>query len=228
MKYLKVVVVAIFMILILGVGNSVFATDKSVVENYIKDNKINVNNITSTDVLNMYQDLSKEYSNDEIADMIDSYSAELEQGGVSSNTISTGTKVLRQTDSSTLNEVLDDVNIDKVKEKLDNGESAEEILKDIQANMSTTKKASIAGKILLSNKTIKNVLTVVIIYAIIMIILKGLIFVKARKHFWATFIPVYRDGVLFNICGYSYWWLILLLIPSIGPLVYGVVSVCSI
>ena len=43
MKYLKVVVVAIFMILILGVGNSVFATDKSVVENYIKDNKINVN-----------------------------------------------------------------------------------------------------------------------------------------------------------------------------------------
>ena len=102
MKYLKVVVVAIFMILILGVGNSVFATDKSVVENYIKDNKINVNNITSTDVLNMYQDLSKEYSNDEIADMIDSYSAELEQGGVSSNTISTGTKVLRQTDSSTL------------------------------------------------------------------------------------------------------------------------------
>ena len=51
MKYLKVVVVAIFMILILGVGNSVFATDKSVVENYIKDNKINVNNITSTDVL---------------------------------------------------------------------------------------------------------------------------------------------------------------------------------
>ena len=61
MKYLKVVVVAIFMILILGVGNSVFATDTSVVENYIKDNKINVNNITSTDVLNMYQDLSKEY-----------------------------------------------------------------------------------------------------------------------------------------------------------------------
>ena len=39
MKYLKVVVVAIFMILILGVGNSVFATDTSVVENYIKDIK---------------------------------------------------------------------------------------------------------------------------------------------------------------------------------------------
>ena len=216
MKYLKIVVVAIFMILILGVESSVFATDTSVVEKYIKDNKINVNNITSTDVLNMYQDLSKEYSNDEIADMIDSYSAELEQGGISSNTISTGTKVLRQTDANTLNEVLEDVNIDEVKEKLDNGESAEEILKDMQEN--------IAGKILLSNKTVKNVLTVVIIYAIIMIILKGLIFVKARKHFWATFIPVYRDGVLFKICGYSYWWLILLLIPVIGWFMYGILK----
>ena len=85
MKYLKVVVIAIFMILILGIGNSVFAADTSVVENYINDNKINVNNITSTDVLNMYQDLSKEYSNDEIADMLDDYSSELEQGGISSN-----------------------------------------------------------------------------------------------------------------------------------------------
>lgn len=224
MKYLKVVVVAIFMILILGVGNSVFATDTSAVENYIKDKKINVNNITSTDILNMYQDLSKEYSNDEIADMIDSYSAELEQGGINSNTISTGTKVLRQTDASTINEVLEDVNIDEVKEKLDNGESAEEILKDMQENMSTTKKASIVGKILLSNKTVKNVLTVVIIYAIIMIILKGLIFVKARRHFLATFIPVYRDGVLFKICGYSYWWLILLFIPVIGWFMYGILK----
>lgn len=224
MKYLKAVIVVAIIIIILGIENAVMATDASVIEKYIKENKINVNKITSTDVLNMYQDLSKEYSNDEIADMIDSYSTELEQAGISSNTISTGTKVLRQTDADTINEVLEDVNIDEIKEKLDKGESAEKILKDMQENMSTTKKASIAGKIILSNKTVKNILTVAVIYAIIMIILKGFIFVKAGKTFWATFIPVYRDGLLFKICGYSYWWLILLLIPFIGWFIYGILK----
>ena len=224
MKYLKIVIVAVFMVIILGVGNYAFATDTSIVENYIKDNKINVNNITATDVLNMYQDLSKEYTNNEIADMVESYSVQLKQEGISSNIISTGTKVLRQTDANTINEVLKELNIEEVKEKLDNGESVEKILKDMQENMSLPQKVFIARKIIFSNKTIKNVVICVIIYVIIMVILKGLIFVKARKYFWATFIPVYRDGVLFKICGYSYWWLILLLIPIIGWFMYAILK----
>ena len=90
------------------------------------------------------------------------------------------------------------------------------------------KRTKTRKKIKLNKKLVCTIgvllLIMAVIYAIIMIILKGLIFVKARKHFWATFIPVYRDGVLFNICGYSYWWLILLLIPVIGWFMYGILK----
>ncbi len=224
MKYLKTISTIIITIIILGIANTSFAVEKVDIEEYLKEKNMNVNNISASDALTIYQDLSKEYSNEEIAEMIDDYSPELKQKGISENTLSAGKTLLEQTDAKTLNEVFEEVNVEEIKEKLEQGYSAEEILNDIKNEMPTQKKVSVASKIILSNKIVKTVIIISLIYGIYAIIIRGLIYIKAREHFWATFIPFYRDAVLFKICGYSAWWLILLLIPIIGWFIYGVLK----
>ena len=223
MKYLKVAFTLIIMVIILE-SNISFAADKTAVENYLNENNINVNNITTSEVLTMYQDLSKEYSNDEIADMLNEYSEEIQKRGISNKAISTGTTILKQTDAETLNEVLNDVGVEEVKEKLESGDSAEKILTDIKDNMSTTQKASIVKKIVLNNKTTKKIISFLSLYIIYNVLIMGVLFIKSKEHFWATFIPIYRDIVLFRICGYSAWWIIWLFIPIIGWFIYWVLK----
>lgn len=225
MKNLKRIIIISIIVILFITANCIFAADTTEIENYIKENNLNANSITASDVITMYQDLSKEYSNEEIANMIDEYSGELEKNGVSSEVISTGTTLLTSTDAQTLNEVLDDVNVEEIKEKLDNGASAEEIINDVKNNMTTTQKVSTASKLLLSNKIIKTVFTVWVIYVIYMILIRGIIYKKAGEHFFATFIPFYRDAVLFKMCGYSSWWLLLLLIPIIGWFIYAILKI---
>ncbi len=224
MKYIKIISTIVITIIILGITNTCFAAEKVDIEEYLKEKNMNIDNISASDALTIYQDLSKEYSNEEIAEMIDNYSTELKEKGVDENILSAGKTLLEQTDAKTLNEVFEDVNIEEVKEKLEQGYSAEEILNDIKNEMPTQKKVSIASKIILSNKIVKTMIIILFVYGIYLIIIRGLIYIKAREHFWATFIPFYRDAVLFKICGYSAWWLILLLIPIVGWFIYGILK----
>lgn len=225
MKNLKRIIITTIITILFITANYVFAVEKEDLEKYIKENNINTNSVNASDIITMYQDLSKEHSNEEIANMVDEYSQELEQKGVSSDAISMGKTILTSTDAETLNEVLEDINVEEIKEKIENGATAEEILNDVKNSMTTTQKVGTAGKLLLSNKIIKTVFIVWIIYAIYMILIRGIIYKKAGKPYFATFIPFYRDAVLFKICGYSYWWMVLLLIPIIGWFIYGILKI---
>ena len=225
MKNLKRIIITTIITILFITTNYVFAVEKEDLEKYIKENNINTNSVNASDIITMYQDLSKEHSNEEIANMVDKYSQELEKKGVSSDAISMGKTILTSTDAKTLNEVLEDINVEEIKEKIDNGATAEEILNDVKNSMTTTQKVGTASKLLLSNKIIKTVFIVWIIYEIYMILIRGIIYKKARKPYFATFIPFYKDAVLFKICGYSYWWMLLLLIPIIGWFIYGILKI---
>lgn len=220
----KIIIITIITILFLAT-NYVFAVEKQDLKKYIKENNININSVNASDIITIYQNLSKEHSNEEIANMVDDYSQELEDKGVSKEAITAGKTILTSTDAKTLNEVLEDINVEEIKEKIDNGMTAEEILSDVKNSMTTTKKVSIASKLLLSNKIIKTICIIWIIYLIYIILIRGIIYKKAKKTYFATFIPFYRDAVLFKICGYSYWWMILLLIPIIGWFIYGILKI---
>lgn len=223
-KLNKIIVVLIIMVMFITV-NSVNAVDKTKLEEYIKENKINASNVNASDVLTIYQDLSKEYTNKEMSELLDEYSEDLNQKGISNEDISKGKTILNSTDAETLNEVLEDVNVEDIKKKIDEGVSTEEIINDITDNMSTTKKVSTVGKIAFGNKMIKTCFIIYIVYIIIMVIIRGFVYKKAGEHYWATFIPFYRDIVLFRICGYSAGWILLLFLPIIGWIIYGILKI---
>lgn len=225
MKNLKrVIILTIITVLFLGT-NIVKADDISIIEQYLKDNDLYSNKISTSDIITMYQDLSKEYSNDEIAKMINENSDKIEERGINSKTLSTVETLINSTDAETLNDILEDVNVEKIKEKIDNGATTEEILKDVQENMTTRQKVSTVGKLALSNKILKNVLIIWILISLYMILIRGVIYKKAGEAYWTTFIPFYRDAVLFKICGYSAWWLLLLIIPIVGWIMYGILKI---
>lgn len=92
-------------------------------------------------------------------------------------------------------------------------------------------KANDKTNLLLSNLWNSNlwnvIFIVLIVIAIYRILLRAVIYKKAKKHAWATFIPIYRNIVMLNLCGMSPWWLLLLFVPVIGWLLLWLVSVAS-
>lgn len=224
MKNLKRIISLSIVVLFVCIS-TVFATNPSKIDEYIKENNLSANTITASQIITMYQDLSKEYSNEEIAQMLDEYSGTIEEGGIAKEAISTGKKILTTTDSETLNQILEDVNVEDIKQKLDNGATAEEVVNDIKDTMTTTQKISVVRKFIFGNKTLKLIVCIWIGLIIYLVIIRGIIYKKAGRNFVTTFIPFYRDIVLFKICGYSAWWILLLLLPVIGWIIYGIFKI---
>jgi len=51
------------------------------------------------------------------------------------------------------------------------------------------------------------------------------VFVKAGKPGWAAIIPIYNTIVLLEIVGRPWWWILLMLIPVVGLVIYILVMV---
>ncbi len=45
------------------------------------------------------------------------------------------------------------------------------------------------------------------------------VFAKAGKPAWAAFVPIYNGWVLFEIAGKPGWWVLVSLIPIVGPII---------
>lgn len=223
---IKIVFITIIVI-IMGISYSFAANSEleTEIENYVRDNNIDESSLSSSDIINIYQDLSQNYTNEEISKMITDYSDELENKGLSKNAVTTITTVLDSTSAEALNEFLETANVDEIKEELDNGATVKDILSKVNENMTTKQKVSTASKLLLSNKVIKNISIISVVVLIYAILIRGVLYKKAGRHYFTTFIPIYRDAVLLRICGYSAGWLALLLIPIIGWVLYGIVRI---
>lgn len=185
-------------------------------------------NIDITKVITEYEKLTQEYTNDEIADMIEKNKDKLEEKGISSDVVSAGTQVLRTMDEESVTKILkEDIKIDEVKEKLEDGYTPNEVINYVTKNLTTKEKVNIALKLLFANKYFKIAVIIISILMIYSIILRWIIFSKAGKHGFAAIIPIYRDVVYFKICSISPWVILFILLPIIGWLILAVLKIVS-
>lgn len=185
-------------------------------------------NIDITKVITEYEKLTQEYTNDEIADMIEKNKDKLEEKGISSDVVSAGTQVLRTMDEESVTKILkEDIKIDEIKEKLEDGYTPNEVINYVTKNLTTKEKVNIALKLLFANKHFKIAVIIISVIMIYSIILRWIIFSKAGKHGFAAIIPIYRDVVYFKICSISPWVILFILLPIIGWLILAVLKIVS-
>lgn len=184
--------------------------------------------IDVTKLVTEYEELTKEYSNDEIADMIEENKDVLEKKGISSEAISAGTEVLRNMEPEKVTKILkEDIKIDDVKKKLDEGYTPSEVVSDVAKSLSTEEKISIGIKLLLANKIFKTTVVILGILLVYSIILRWIIFTKAGKHGFAAIIPIYKDVVYYKVCSISPWVILFALLPIIGWIILAVIKIVS-
>ncbi len=198
---------------------------KEDLEQYLKDSK----DINASEVIEMYDGLTEQYSNQDIANMVQENKKEIiNKTGIDEETLNKGTNVLSTLDTEETKKILrEDLNIEEIQEKLDNGYTVSQIVNDIQEQMTTSKKISIATRLLLASSIVKTVLIVLVLLVLYKIIIRWIIFRKAEEHGWASIIPIYNEITYLNVCGITPWWMLILLIPGIGWLIYGIVKIIS-
>lgn len=206
--------------------------DKEELSNTVKNliltiNSEGLNKTLLSYAINLYVEASEVYSNNEIAELIEENKEELVQNGVSEQDVNSITTVLKNVDTVQLRKVLNQINIDEIALKIEDGESLQEIFQETMDNMSTTEKVSLIANMLLSAYVIKKVLWVLLIIFIYRTLLRCVIYRKAGKRAWAPFIPIYRNVVMLKICKMSPWWLLLLLVPVVGWIILWIVCVAS-
>lgn len=199
-------------------------------ENYIKEEtSIDTANLDIAELALMYDELTEEYSNQDIANMIEENKQQIiEDTGVDEETLNTGTTILRSLDTEETKQILkEDLNIEEVQQKLDSGYTIDEVVQEMQEQMTTSNKVSIAFKLLLASSIVKTVLTILGILIIYKIIIRWIIFKKAGKHGWAAIIPIYSQITYLKVSNLNPWWILILLIPILGWIVYGIIKIIS-
>lgn len=199
-------------------------------QNYIEEEtSIDTTNLDIAELALMYDELTEEYSNQDIANMIEENKQQIiEDTGVDENTLNTGTTILRSLDTEETKQILkEDLNIEEVQQKLDSGYTIDEVVLEMQEQMTTSNKVSIAFKLLLASSIVKTVLTILGILIIYKIIIRWIIFKKAGKHGWAAIIPIYSQITYLKVSNLSPWWILILLIPILGWIVYGIIKIIS-
>lgn len=229
MKKIKTkIVITIIAILLamLFISNPVKALTKTEEENILAQSGINTNNIDKDQFIALYDEYSAEYSNEELAKMIEENKEAIKkQTGASEETIKAGITILETTDPETLKEIMTkDINVEEVKKQLDEGKTLEEAISN---NISNEDAAQITFKLLFANTVFTTYFTVVVMLTFLGIIIKWIIYNKAGEHGWAAIIPIYRDVVYYKVCGISPWVLLWWLLPIIGWLILLIITVIS-
>lgn len=206
--------------------------DEEVVSDTIKDLILTINSegmskSLLSQTLNLYTQLTTQYTNNEIVDMIEQNKSELEQNDVPMDNVNSVITLLKSVDTVQLRKVLSQVDADQIAMKIEDGENIQTIIKDITGDMTTAEKVNFVMDILLSAYVTKIIIIAFIILFIYRTLLRCVIYKKAHKKAWAPFIPIYRNIVMLKICGMSPWWLLLLFVPIIGCLLLFVVNVAS-
>lgn len=187
---------------------------------------VDAEDITKEDILKLYDEVIEQYSPETIADMLEENAKEIEAQGVSKEVIAAGANFIRETDTESIRQIIeDDIDIEEVKEKIKQGYTADQILSSMVEEAPMEKKIEIGTKLLLSNRMIKTILTIMIILFIYGTILRWVIYEKAGKHGFAAIIPLYRQIVMYQVCGLSPWLMLLWLVPIFGWIAMFVIAI---
>lgn len=215
-------------------SNFIFADAKVTLNNEDLEEKVNKmldtnsNNIDVNKLVDEYEELSKNYTNDQIADMIEKNQDKLEKKGISQSAISAGTNILRTTDPNQVTKILkEDVNVEDMQNKINEGYSPNEVVEELATTLTIEQKIVIFLKFLFANTIFKTFFVIFIIYVIYRVILRWIIYSKAGKHGFASIIPIYRDIIYFKVCQMSPWVILFILIPVIGWLILIILKIIS-
>ena len=126
-------------------------------------NSEGMNKTLLAETVNLYLQLTKTYTNGEIASMIEENQKYFEQENVAMDNVNTVVTFLKSIDSKQLNKVLEQIDVDKVSNQISNGESIQSILKEIAGNMSTAEKVNFVVDILLSAYVVKTALIALVV-----------------------------------------------------------------
>lgn len=227
--------VTIFTIVCIGIlgkqayGEVQAITDTKMIQEqieYYAQNMVDGASITKEDILKVYDAISEEYSPEDIADMLEENAKEIQAQGVDKELIEAGANFIRTTDEKEIRKIIEnDINFEGIQEKIEKGYRPEEILSSVVQEMSNTKKVEIATKVVLSNKIVKTVIAILIILFIYGTILRWRIYTKAGKPGWAAIIPVYRQIVMYQVCGLSPWLMLLWFVPILGWLGITIIAI---
>lgn len=229
-KLIIITILIVLFILIQLISNHVKAavtkeeTLKEQAEYYARN--INLNEITKEDVLKAYDELSKNYTNEELANILEEHKEEIKEQGISEEVIGAGKELLKTTDRDSVRKIIEeDIDFDNIKEKVEEGYTSNQIVKQVITETPTEKKVKIATKLILSNTIVRIVLVIASILFIYDTILRWILYRKAGKHGWAAIIPLYRQIVMYQICGLSPWLMLLWFIPIFGWIAIFIIGI---
>lgn len=193
-KVKNIVIMTILMILVMV--STVKATNNSIASEIDMNNKEEVSNTIRdlvltigsegmqknllSEAINMYTEVTKTYSNEEIAGMIEEHKDEFTQNRIKSEDIDSMVKVLNSFDTEKMKKVLETLDADKIAEKIANGESTQDIIKEITASLSTTEKIGLAVDVILSARIMKTILIIIIAIFVYRTLLRCIIYKKAK------------------------------------------------
>ena len=219
----KIIFVIIMMLFLLTICTKIHATDQNI------DNSINSTIVSKEDFLKAYDEFTEKYSKEDLKNMIEENKDEImKELKIDEQTFKTGTELIVSFDRKELRKIIvEDLNIEEIQQKVNKGYSTEQIINDIQAKMSTFKKLSVITKILLANTIINNIITMSLAFTIYITALRWIIFVKAKRHGWASIIPIYKEVTYLKVSNISPWWILILLIPVFGWLIYVIIKLIS-
>lgn len=180
-----------------------------------------------TEAIKTYKDVSKEYTNEEIVTMIENNKDKIKSNGQAKENIDNICKVLKNVDKDKLNAIIEKTDMEQVISEVEDGATLLDIVNKTTANMSTREKVGLMVSIAWSANIIRIITRIVIILAIYKLLVRCVIYKKAKKRAWAVLIPIYKDVVMLQICGMSSWWLLLLLVPVVGWIILWLVHVAS-
>ena len=233
-KYVKIIAVLAIPLMVLGcltISKATTAKEDNIADFLLNNTSIDFENFKDSDVITLIEELTSEYSTEDLADILEQYSDELDEAGLDEETLGVATNFLRSTDTSDLRKLLKEIDLDEIKTRLNNGEAMEEVIESTVADMPAGELAGLAGKFLLTNKIFKSALIksaiTSLLITVYMIVVRWIIYKKAGKHGWAAIIPIYKDVVWLKIAGLSPWLLLLFLIPIFGWIALAIIFIVA-
>ncbi len=195
-------------------------------ENQNEDKKAEIKSANVESILNLYEELSKVLTNEEMATFLENNKSTLSKAGISKSMLNTSISMLKNFDTSTVVDIVrNDLNINEIAKNSKEGATADSILKSAIKKAPITDKVKIICKLLFSNGYFRLLFALMIVLAVYSVIVTSFIFKKAKKPYYATYIPIYRDIIHLELCNFSPWLLILVFIPFIGWLALAAISV---
>lgn len=230
-RKLVVILIVVFCISCILFSNKVNAVNmQEELNNIINSTSVNIeniDNISSEEILNIYDEIADKYTNEEIADMIlDNKEQISSEAGISEGVVEAGAEYVRNTSKEAIRDIIaDEKNIDKIKESLKQGESVGDAVTSIVEDTTIVEKIELFIKILLANNIINTIFWVLIILFIYCTITRCVIYKKAGKNWFAGIIPFYRQITMYRICGLSPFLMLLWLIPIFGWIVMFIIGI---